>query len=226
MDAKTECKSCHMRQWRIPNENAACVVRHRQMRSMWRKGQLFQNAFLSSSWSLRVNECAVCPGQSAQGCGYSPLRAGMTSVGSKLGNPIPHCACWQRVERLPPLACCCKNVFRETGVRVDTVAVSLFLASTRNLLAGGGKRLIGWQGPRKRDLLPRRKKGPIGYSCCVAPGVLQPLCCRVHPASPWHSWKHHELTWPQWNCLWWWPPASGPGWPAEFLYSYKVLASI
>lgn len=27
--------------WRIPYKNAACVVGHQQMRSMWRKGQLF-----------------------------------------------------------------------------------------------------------------------------------------------------------------------------------------
>lgn len=38
-----------LRERRIPNRNAACVVGHQQMRSMWRKGQLFQNAFLSSS---------------------------------------------------------------------------------------------------------------------------------------------------------------------------------
>lgn len=54
-----------------------------------------------------------------------------------------------------PLACCCKNVFRQKGVRVDTVAVSLFLASVWNFLVRGKERgPIGWQPLRKRELLP------------------------------------------------------------------------
>lgn len=98
---------------------------------------------------------AVC-----RGVWLFPIACRYDKCWSKHGNLIPHCACWQWVECLP-LACCCKNVFRETGVRVDTVALSLFLASIRNLLAGGGKWLIGWQRPRKRDLLPPRKKAPL-----------------------------------------------------------------
>lgn len=58
-------------------------------------------------------------------------------------NPILHCACWWCVECLRlPLACCCKNVSREKGVHVDTVAVSLFLASVWNFLVGGGRGVI------------------------------------------------------------------------------------
>lgn len=121
-----------------------------------------------------------------------PIACRYDKCWSRLGNLMPHCACWRRVECLP-LACCCKNVFREKGVRVDTVAISLFLASIWNLLARGGKRVIGWQRPRKHDLLPLRKMTPIGYSCYVAPGALQ-LLCLGHPASPWHSRKRHELT--------------------------------
>lgn len=93
-------------------------------------------------------------------------------------NLILHCACWQCVESLRlPLSCCCKNVFQEKGVRVDTVAVSLFLASIWNFLVGGGRGVIGEQRLRKRELLPLGKKDPIGCSCCVAPGSHSPLCC-------------------------------------------------
>lgn len=69
------------------NKNSAFVVGLPWMRSMWKTGQLSQNAFLISRWSW-VNECVVCSGQSSElscllyveGCGYSLLRAGMTSV--------------------------------------------------------------------------------------------------------------------------------------------------
>lgn len=114
---------------------------------------------------------------SAEGCGRSPLRAGMTSVG--VGRVTRYCivhACCQRVECLP-LACCCKNVFRDNGVHVDTVALSLLLASIWNFLVGGGRGVIGWRHLRKRELLLLGYKELIGYSCCVAPGERQPLCC-------------------------------------------------
>lgn len=44
------------------------------------------------------------------------------------------------------------------GVHVDTVAVSLFLASIWNFLVGGGGGVIGWQLLRKRELPPLEKK--------------------------------------------------------------------
>ena len=160
---------------------------------MWRKGQLSQNAFLISSWSLWVNECAVCPGQGSllsylqygERCGYSVLRAGMTSVGvgcvtrSRIVN-VSHgvwvsvCAC--------PSSVAVKMFSGRRGVHVDTVAVSLFLASIWNFLVGGGGGVIGWQLLSKRELPPLGKKKKeeddhIGYSCCVAPGETQPHCC-------------------------------------------------
>lgn len=121
---------------------------------MWRKGQLSQNAFLISSWSLWVNECAVCPGQGSllsylqygEGCGYSVLRAGMTSVGVGCvtrshivsvshGVWVSVCAC--------PSPVAIKMFSRRRGVHVDTVAVSLFLASIWNF-SGRGRRRGDW----------------------------------------------------------------------------------
>lgn len=109
------------------------------------------------------------------------LRAGMTSVG--VGRVIRYCivhvggvlsVCAR------PLACCCKNVFRQKGVRVDTVAVSLFLASVWNSLVQGKER-GRWAGSPSGNvsccLWGGGKKYPIGYSCYVAPGEPHPLCC-------------------------------------------------
>lgn len=102
-------------------------------------------------------------------------------------NLILHCACWQCVESLClPLSCCCKNVFREKGVRVDTVAVSLFLASIWNFLVGGGRGVIGEQRLRKRELLPLGKKRPHWLQLLCGTGEPQP------PLLPWMSHLAHQ----------------------------------
>lgn len=78
---------------------------------------------------------------SAEGCGSLLLRAGMTSVG--VGRVIRYCIVHVGgvlSVGARPVACCCKNVFRQKGVRVDTVAVSLFLASVWNSLVQGKER--------------------------------------------------------------------------------------
>lgn len=93
----------------------------------------------------------MCPGQgsllsyllSAEGCGYSLLRAGMTSVG--VGRVIRHCIV--HVGGVLSVCACpspvaVKMFSREKGVHVDTVAVSLFLASVWNFLVGGGRGVI------------------------------------------------------------------------------------
>lgn len=62
---------------------------------------------------------------------------------------------------LAPSPCCRKNVFREKGVHVDTVAVSLFLACFWNFVVEEEEEeegLIGWQRLRKRELPPLEKK--------------------------------------------------------------------
>lgn len=127
----------------------------------------------------------MCPGLagllsyllSAKGCGSSLLRAGMTSVG--VGHVIRYCivhvggvlsVCAR------PLACCCKNVFRQKGVRVDTVAVSLFLATVWNSLVQGKER-GRWAG------------SPSGnVSCCLWGGGQKntPLATAVM----WHQESH------------------------------------
>lgn len=118
---------------------------------------------------------AVC-----RGVWLLPIACRYDMCWSRLGNLIRHCACWQQVECLP-LACCCKNVFREKGVRVDTVAVSLFLASIWNLLARGGKRVIGWQRPKKHDLLPLREMTPLATAVMWHQGRYNPFASVILP---------------------------------------------
>lgn len=90
-----------------------------------------------------------------------------------------------------PLSVAVKMFFLEKGAHVDTVAVSLFLASIWNFLLGGGGWVIGWQCLRKRELPPLETKGPHWLQLlCVTRGATAPLLTWM----PRLTWGEPELS--------------------------------
>jgi len=134
----------------------------------------------------------VCPGQVSllsyllygEGCGYSLLRAGMTSVGvgcviqSIIVSVCSTCLSAQLF--VGSLACCRKNAFREKGVHVYTVAVSLFLDCIWNFLVGGGGS-DNWLAAPQEARAPAPRSGGWGALPHTAvvwhQGSHSPHCC-------------------------------------------------